>query len=79
MTEIVLGDLVDIQQSHFILVNATRPSWGTAMEVHDAASRGLPVIAWVGEARVSPWLRYFCKEIHATLEAAVASINQQAA
>ena len=76
--EIVLGDLVDIQRSHFILVNATRPSWGTAMEVHDGASRGIPVIAWVGETtRVSPWLRFFCRELHATLEGAVASINQQ--
>lgn len=30
--EIVLGDLDDIVKSDFVLVNATRPSWGTAPE-----------------------------------------------
>lgn len=76
--DIVLGDLVDIQKSHLVLANTTRPSWGTAMEIHDAASRGIPVIAWGGGARVSPWLRYFCSEIHQTLEAACESINKRA-
>src|ERR1039458_9368129 len=31
--EIVQGDLEDINASQFVLVNATRPSWGTAMEM----------------------------------------------
>jgi hypothetical protein len=59
-------------------VNATRPSWGTAMEVHDAASRGVIVIGWVGETRASPWLRYFCSAIHARLEDAIEDINGRA-
>lgn len=82
VSEIVIGDLADINQSDFVLVNATRPSWGTAMEAFYAAStRAKPVVAWVGQGgggRVSPWLRYFCVEIHESLEDACASINGRA-
>jgi hypothetical protein len=35
--DIVNGDIVDIQHSEILLVNATRPSWGTGMEVFYAA------------------------------------------
>jgi hypothetical protein len=85
VSEIVIGDLADIDASDVVLVNATRPSWGTAMEALYAAHRtgvrrapSKPVIAWVGQggsARVSPWLRYFCVEIHESLEDACAAIN----
>lgn len=76
VTEIVQGDLEDIRQSSYILVNATRPSWGTAMEVFYAHSIGKPVVAWVGEnARVSPWLRYHCARVWPSLEDAVEYIN----
>lgn len=35
-SEIVLGDYADIAASDVVLVAADRPSWGTAMEVHEA-------------------------------------------
>lgn len=84
---IVLGDLDDIRRSDFVLVNATRASWGTAMELVYAHQRGSaaapgvggkPIIAFVGRgARVSPWLRYHCTAIHETLYDACQDINQR--
>lgn len=77
--EIVRGDLEDIEQSQFVLVNATRPSWGTAMEiVYAYQGQRATIVAFVGDARVSPWLRYHCDSIHKTVEKAVADINAKA-
>ena len=76
VTDIVLLDIVDIEKSHVLLVNATKPSWGTAMELFYCAHvLAKPVIAWVGHGRVSPWLRYFSSECHESLEMACAAIN----
>lgn len=78
-TEIVAADLADIRNSDFVLVNAVRPSWGTAMEVFFAHSIGKPVIGWCGDAgRISPWLRYHCVAIHESLEDAIEDINGRA-
>lgn len=76
--EIVIGDLADINESNFVLVNATRPSWGTAMEAFYAASKCKTVIAWVNPGPVSPWLRYFCHQIHESLDGAITAINELA-
>lgn len=77
--EIVKGDLDDIAASTFMLVNATRPSWGTAMEiVYACEGQRLGIVAFVGDARVSPWLRYHCDQIFRTVEEAVAFINEHA-
>lgn len=78
INEIVSGDLEDIAACHFVLVNAIRPSWGTAMEIVYARQAGKYIVAWTGDARVSPWLRYHCDEIHQTLEAACHAINSSA-
>jgi hypothetical protein len=71
---IVKGDLEDIANSGFVLVNAVRPSWGTAMEIVYAFQRPLPIIAFVGTSRVSPWLRYHAI-IVSTVEQACAEVN----
>jgi serine/threonine protein phosphatase PrpC len=76
--EIVEGDVEDIQASQFVLVNATRPSWGTAMEMVYAHQCGKLIFAWVGDSRVSPWLRFHSDEIHVSLEDAVKAINYRA-
>lgn len=76
--EIVALDLEDIDVTDFVLVNATRPSWGTAMEVFYAHQSEKYVVAWVGQGAVSPWLRYHCAEIHESLENACAAINAEA-
>lgn len=77
--EIVQGDLDDIRQSHFVLVNATRPSWGTAMEVVYAWQRGdCAVVAFTGGAPVSPWLRWHSTKVCDSLDEAVDTINEMA-
>ncbi len=61
--EIVISDRNAIRRSHGLLVNASTPSWGTAMEVHYAYMLCSPVIVAVVESGpVSPWLAY-----HATV------------
>jgi hypothetical protein len=77
--DIVKGDLHDISDSQFVLVNAVRPSWGTAMEIVYAWQANCYVVAWTGDARVSPWLTYHCDELHPSLGAAIEAINARAA
>lgn len=79
VTDIVSGDLDDIRACEFLLVNATKPSWGTAMEIVYARQFGKHVIAYVEGARISPWLRYHCAEIVETVEDACAMIRQREA
>lgn len=55
--EIVSGDKQDIDSCTAVLVDANRPSWGTAMEIMYAADRGIRVVAWHGGSNPSPWLR----------------------
>lgn len=81
VNEIVAGDLEDIKSSMFVLVNATRPSWGTAMELVYAKTMtpiGRCVVAFVGDARVSPWLRSHCTDIVRTVEEGCERINARA-
>lgn len=71
VAEIIEGDLLDISHSDIILVNATRPSWGTAMEVrHSFAEKGKVVVTWC-PGSVSPWLRGHSTVILPTLPEAV--------
>lgn len=73
----IKGDLREIAESDTLLVNATRPSWGTAMEIVYARILGLQIVAFVDpNTSVSPWLRYHCDKITASLEEAVALINE---
>jgi nucleoside 2-deoxyribosyltransferase len=76
VNEIVKGDLDDIERCPILLVNATRPSWGTAMEIVYAFGLGKRIVSWVGDSRVSPWLRYHSSSIHASLDAAIAECNR---
>ncbi len=75
VSPIVLGDLEDIAECTDVLVNATRPSWGTAMELVYAYKAQKPIVAFVGDAKISPWLRHHCNEITSSVECAVALIN----
>ena len=54
---IIDGDIQDINESDILLVNASRPSWGTAMEVFFAASKGrLLIVTVCPDEKPSPWL-----------------------
>ncbi len=89
-SEIVLSDLMDLNYSDYVLINATKPSWGTAIEVVYANQKGCVTIAFVGKspnpskdsyifAHVSPRLIYHCDAIFETLEEAVNKINESEA
>lgn len=71
---IVMGDVEDIRASDVVLVNATRPSWGTAMEIVYARQFGKPIVSVVGDARISPWLRFHSTVIVPMLEQALEAI-----
>lgn len=72
---IVYGDLIDIQESDVVLVNATKPSWGTAMEIVYAYQQHKVIVAFVEESKISPWLRYHCTHIVNTVVNACEIIN----
>jgi len=70
------GDLRDVAESDVLLVNATRPSWGTAMEIVYARILHRRIVGFVDPGSpVSPWLRYHCDAITISLEEAVALVN----
>jgi hypothetical protein len=74
---IVRGDKQDIDACDWMLVNAARPSWGTAMEILHAWERGLEVVAIHPlTPPISPWLVYHCRRIFPDLVAACSYINQ---
>lgn len=77
--KIVTDDIADIRASDFILVNATKPSWGSAQEIIYAFNKGVhtPIVAFIGEDAPSPWLVFHCDNIVRTLEEAVELINDQ--
>lgn len=75
---IVQGDLEDIEAANVFLVNAVRPSWGTAMEIVYAYQQGKRIHAFADHNKpISPWLRFHCTFIHPTIEVAVIAINNE--
>jgi nucleoside 2-deoxyribosyltransferase len=72
--EIVDGDLLDIAASDIVLVNATAPSWGTAMEVRHAFTLGKPVVAFTMAESISPWIKYHCSEIRGNVTMACSAV-----
>lgn len=75
--EIVDLDKRDIRASEAVLVNYTKPSVGTSMEVYLAWTLGKPVIVWCAEGEnVSPWLRYHATAFVHSLSAAVDKLRE---
>lgn len=73
-SDIVECDLKDIRLCDVVLANASRPSWGTAMEIAIASRAGKPVIAFGATPPISPWLKHHCEAMHSDLDAACAAI-----
>lgn len=78
--EIVNGDKDDIDGSDAVLAYCPKPSAGTSMEVLYCFDRHIPCVVVVPEAlqllgtRLSPWLVYHAREVHATLEAGLDAV-----
>lgn len=72
-TEIVHGDLADIDHSDAVLADFTQHSTGTAMECFYARFTGVPVHAFT-RLLISPWLRYVAQSVSSTLEEAIARV-----
>lgn len=74
--EIVKHDLERLDEADLVLVNATRPSWGTAMELVYARQGGKPAVAFAGFPvdGASPWLAGHTSRIFGTLTEACSHI-----
>lgn len=70
-SEIVEGDLADIDSCDAVLAAFTAPDEGTAMEAWYARSRSIPVIVYTGGLPPHPWTVYVAATVHARLEDAV--------
>jgi hypothetical protein len=77
--EIIGGDKVDIINSDIVLVNATRPSWGTAMEILYAYQHQKVIVAVTGDSIVSPWVVGHCSHSFKTWGQACDCIKELAA
>jgi nucleoside 2-deoxyribosyltransferase len=75
-TEIVEGDLADIDACDAVLAAFTSADEGTAMEAWYAHSRGKPVVAYSGGSPVHPWTVYVSVAIHADLDEAVKELGR---
>lgn len=76
--EIVEKDKEDIDNSTHVLVNYTKPSVGTSMEILYAWERNKPVyIITSPEIKLSPWLIYHSKKIFYSIEKALEEIYEQ--
>lgn len=70
--EIIRHDLEQLDKSDAVLANATKPSWGTAMEIVYSGLAGKPVFAFCCQPSdsTSPWLRGHCVMVYETVEQA---------
>jgi hypothetical protein len=74
--EIVTGDLEDVKNCDALLVNAIRPSWGTAMEiVYGKKVFGKKVVCCNTPHLVSPWLDVHSDALFPDVQEAVKYIN----
>jgi len=74
-TEIVEGDVAEIDTCDAVLAAFTSADEGTAMEAWYAHSRGIAVIAYTGGTPPHPWTVYVATSVHATLEDAIAALK----
>lgn len=59
MNEIVVLDKREIRMCDMVILNHSKPSDGSAMEVLYAHERGIPVLAWFEQGKpISPWILY---------------------
>jgi nucleoside 2-deoxyribosyltransferase len=71
--EIVDGDRADISECDVLLMNAPRPSWGTAMEILLGHTIGRPVYVVLPDdgSQPSPWLTHHATVLRGSVVEAV--------
>lgn len=72
--QIVEDDLLDIRSADLVFVKADKPSWGTAMELWDASSYGVPILV-VCPHPVNPWLRYVATRLAHSMTGAIDAVR----
>jgi nucleoside 2-deoxyribosyltransferase len=75
-TEIVEGDLLDIDSCDAVLADFSEPDEGTSMEAWYAHSTGTPVIVHTAGRTPHPWTIYTARSVHAKLEDAIDALNE---
>ncbi len=74
-SEIVEGDLADIDSCDAVLAAFTHADEGTAMEAWYAHRSGKPVIAYTGGTPLHPWVVHVAMSLYADLEDAVEALE----
>ena len=76
--EIVSLDKSDVIEADLLLVNGTKPSWGTAMEVMFAYSHHKVIVAFTGDKymKSNPWLAFHSTRVTETLNEALEYIKK---
>jgi nucleoside 2-deoxyribosyltransferase len=74
-TEIVDGDLADIDSCDAVLADFSEPDEGTAMEAWYAHGLGRRVIAYTGGRKPHPWTVYVAESVWDELEDAVRALK----
>jgi nucleoside 2-deoxyribosyltransferase len=74
-TEIVEGDLADIESCDAVLADFSEPDEGTAMEAWHAHAVGTRVIAYTGGRKPHPWTVYVVESAWEELEDAVSALS----
>ena len=75
--EIVEEDKKEIDTCDMLLVNHTRPSVGTSMEILYAWERKKRIVTVVHGKDVSPWLIYHSEKIFHDLDSAIDYLNDE--
>jgi len=73
--ELVITDLELIDSADAVILNADRPSWGSAMEIRHANLMDILVIAWNLPDDPSPWLLAHVGIKHKTLNEAIEELR----
>jgi hypothetical protein len=72
--QLVADDKEAIELCDTLLVDASMPSWGTAMEIMYGTMFGKQIVSFSDAETISPWLRCHTHAIFQTLDQAVAGI-----
>ena len=76
-SEIVEGDLAEIDSCDAVLAAFTTPDEGTAMEAWYAHTLGKPVVAYTGGTPPHPWTVYVADAVCVDLEQAVQALSDE--